>query len=278
MICTQSQEFATRHQNLDRYFTDVSRTSLLNAGDELDLGRRIQGGDYEAREQMVRANLRLVVKIAKRYVGRGVDLDDLVAEGNLGLVHAVEYFDPEVGVRFSTYSQYWIKQSMERVIKNSGKSIRIPSYMHQMVKNWNAATRELEFELNRTPTHEETAERLGLSSAKLSHLVEAIRIFNGVPQREGEEVNSSLANLLVDHRKSNSAEAEAKEQVDRVLGCVDGMTDPRAKAVLRMRFGLDGREPMVLREIGQALGLTRERVRQIEGDALGMLRAKLGDA
>lgn len=278
MICTQSKEFATRRQHLDCYFSDVSQTALLSAEDEQDLAQRIQEGDYEAREEMVRANLRLVVKIAKRYVGRGVDLDDLIAEGNLGLVHAVEYFDPAVGVRFATYAQYWIKQSIDRLIKNSGKSIRIPSYMHQMVRNWNNATRELELELARTPTHEETAERLGLSAAKLVHIVEAIRIFNASPQPQSEEVNTSLASLLIDPRSSNTAETEAKEQVDRVLACVDSMADPRAKAVLRMRFGLDGKEPMVLREIGQALGVTRERVRQIETLALATLREKLGDA
>jgi RNA polymerase primary sigma factor len=144
MICTQSRRTAPSPQTLDRYFRDVSRTSLLCPEQETDLGLRVQEGDSEAREHMVQANLRLVIKIAKRYLGRGVDLDDLIAEGNLGLMHAVEYFDPEVGVRFSTYAQYWIKQSMDRLIKNCGKSIRIPSYMHQMVKNWNLATRELE--------------------------------------------------------------------------------------------------------------------------------------
>ena len=276
MICTQNREYAARPQMLDRYFSDVSRTSLLNAGEEIELGRRIQEGDYEAREHMVQANLRLVVKIAKRYLGRGVDLDDLIAEGNLGLMHAVEYFDPEVGVRFSTYSQYWIKQSIDRLIKNSGKSIRIPSYMHQMVKNWNAATRELEFELDRSPTHEETAERLGLSAAKLKHIVEAIRVYNAGPHQQGDEVCTSLADLLVDHRDAN--QSEASEEVQRVLNCVEHMTDPRAKSVLRMRFGLNGKEPMVLREIGLALGLTRERVRQIECEALALLRDNLGDA
>jgi RNA polymerase primary sigma factor len=260
---------------LDRYFRDVGRTGLLGPEQETELGLRVQEGDHEAREKMVEANLRLVVKIARRYLGRGVDLDDLIAEGNLGLMHAVEYFDPEVGVRFSTYAQYWIKQSMDRLIKNSGKSIRIPSYMHQMVKNWNAATRALEYELDRTPTHQETSERLGLSPAKLKHILEAIRVFNSGPQQSGEEVQTSLADLVVDHRRTNNSDGE--EEVQRVLHCVDSIEDERAKAVLRMRFGLGGREPMVLREIGVALGLTRERVRQIEFEALALLREKLGD-
>jgi RNA polymerase primary sigma factor len=183
-----------------------------------------------------------------------------------------------VGVRFSTYSQYWIKQSIDRLIKNSGKTIRIPSYMHQMVKSWNAATRKLEYELDRTPTHEETAARLGLSPAKLKHIVEAIRVYNAGPQQSGDEVQTSLADLVVDHRDGGEMETEAGEEVDRVLNCVEAMTDPRAQAVLRMRFGLNGHEPMVLREIGQALGLTRERVRQIECEALAQLRENLVDA
>ncbi len=278
MICTQTRESAVPPQMLDQYFRDASRTSLLSAEEETELGRRVQEGDYEAHEQMVRANLRLVVRIAKRYLGRGMDLDDLIAEGNLGLLHAVEYFDPEIGVRFSTYSQYWIKQSIDRLIKNSGKSIRIPSYMHQMVKNWNAATRELEHELDRTPTHQETAERLGLSAAKLKHILNAITIYNAGPQQRGEEVQTSLADLVVDQCSGIGADSEKGEELNRVLECVEAMADPRAKAVLRMRFGLEGHEPMVLREIGQALGLTRERVRQIEFDALAKLREKLGDA
>ena len=128
---------------LETYLAEINDTRLLSAEEERDLAMRIEDGDSEARDHMVRANLRLVVNIARSYAGKGLTLQDLIAEGNLGLMHAVEYFDPEVGVRFSTYAQYWIKQSMDRVIKNCGKSIRIPSYMHQMVKNWNAATREL---------------------------------------------------------------------------------------------------------------------------------------
>ena len=278
MMCTATPTYALSSgpQTLDCYFRDVSRTGLLSADQELDLGRRIQEGDYAAREQMVEANLRLVVKIAKRYLGRGVDLDDLIAEGNLGLVHAAEYFDPEVGVRFSTYCQYWIKQSIDRLIKNCGKSIRVPSYMHQMVKNWNQATRELERLTGSMPTPEDTAAHLGLSAAKLKHIIEAIRVFNSGPGQSGEEVRTTLADIIVDHRASGS-EMEASEELQRVLDCVAGLKDERARAVLQMRFGLDGREPMVLREVGLALGLTRERVRQIEVNALTTLRESLSD-
>jgi RNA polymerase primary sigma factor len=274
MTSSQTFEISARPQNLDCYFREVGRTSLLNAEEELELGRRIQKGDFVARERMVSANLRLVVKIAKRYLGRGVELDDLISEGNLGLVHAAEYYDPEVGVRFSTYCQYWIKQSMDRLIKNSGKSIRIPSYMHQMVKNWNIAARDLERELGRKPNPEETAKRLGLSALKLKHLVEAIRIYNATPQQQGEEVRTSLAEMIADHRIEGST-MEASEELQRVLRCVDSLPDERARAVLRMRFGLNGHKPMVLREVGGKLGLTRERVRQIENQALALLRERL---
>ena len=170
MICTQSKEFATRRQHLDCYFSDVSQTACFLSRRETrqELAQRIQAGDYEAREEMVRANLRLVVKIARsayRIRPRGGSLADRIAEGNLGLVHAVEYFDPEVGVQFRNLFTILIKQSIDRLIKNSGKSIRIPSYMHQMVRNWNAATckNSNHKELDRTPTHEETS-RTGLDS------------------------------------------------------------------------------------------------------------------
>jgi RNA polymerase primary sigma factor len=274
MMATATYELSTRPFAIERYFRDVSRTGLLNATEELELGRRIQDGDYEAREQMIESNLRLVVKIAKRYQGRGIDMDDLIAEGNLGLMHAAEYYDPEVGVRFSTYCQYWIKQSIDRLIRNCGKSIRIPSYMHQMVRNWNKAARELECQTGTTPTPEEIAERLGLSPAKLKHIVEAIRIFNAGPQQAGEDVRTSLAELVIDHRSSASG-MEAGEELQRLLQLVKDLPDVRARTVLQMRFGLDGREPMVLREVGEELGLTRERVRQIESNALQLLREKL---
>lgn len=261
---------------LHTYFHDVGSTALLTAEQEAELARLVQDGDYAAREEMVRANLRLVVKLAKENMGRGLDLEDMIAEGNLGLMHAVEYFDPAVGVRFSTYAKYWIKEAIDRCIKNTGRTIRIPSYMHQTVKNWNDTSRKLEYDLGRTPTAQEIGKAMGLSALKLKNIVEAIRIYNAAPKPQGEEVTTSLADLAVDESESGAAGLEAGEEVERVLGLIDRMTDEKAKMVLKLRFGLSGKEPMLLREVGKALGMTRERARQIESRALAALREGLG--
>src|SRR5829696_4950448 len=162
---------------LETYLREINETPLLNADEEKMLARRIEEGDSEARDRMVRANLRLVVNIARSYTGKGLSLQDLIEEGNLGLLRAVEGFDPAMGTRFSTYASYWIKQSIKRALINSAKTIRIPAYMVELLSKWRRASARLTEELGRTPTPEEIARVLGLPRKKLSIIKKAIRIY-----------------------------------------------------------------------------------------------------
>lgn len=255
------------------YLGDIDRTALLSAGEERELATRVLTGDVEARDQMVRANLRLVVNIARGYAGKGLPLDDLVSEGNMGLLRAVEGFDPTMNTRFSTYASYWIKQSIKRAIINTAKTIRIPAYMAELLTKWRRATSKLTDELGRTPTQEEIAKALGLSKKKLAIIKKAIRIANAGSQSDTSEDGWSIEEMLMDSRgrtpDDEIGETDDLKQVMQLLGKMD----PREATVLRMRFGLDDEEPKTLKEIGEKLGLTRERVRQIENEAL----AKLND-
>jgi RNA polymerase primary sigma factor len=278
MTCTAMRNKSTTLNQFDNYFRDVGDRALLTAEEETFLGQRVQEGDPEAREEMIRANLRLVVKIAKQSMGRGGDFGDMISDGNLGLMHAVEYFDPNLAIRFATYAKFWIKESINRGLRNTSRTIHIPTYMHQLVSTWNRASDALENELGRLPSREEIGERLGLSQNKIKHIAEAIRIHNASPKPEGDEMKTSLADLAVDKRESNATGLEVGEEVERVLSLVDQMTDERAKMVLRMRFGLGGKKPMTLQQVGEVVGITRERVRQIEFTALAELRRLLGDA
>src|SRR6266581_6446653 len=169
---------------LETYLREINETPLLNADQEKQLAYRIEVGDSEARDQMVRANLRLVVKIARGYTGKGLPLPDLIEEGNLGLLRAVEGFDPGMNTRFSTYASYWIKQSIKRALINTGKTIRIPAYMVELLAKWRRATADLQEELGRTPTPEEIARVLGLAKKKLPIIKKAIRVYNSAPQAD----------------------------------------------------------------------------------------------
>jgi RNA polymerase primary sigma factor len=262
---------------LETYLREINETALLSAQEEQDLADQIAEGNVRARDRMVRANLRLVVNIARGYTGKGLSLQDLIEEGNLGLLRAVEGFDPAVGTRFSTYASYWIKQSIKRALINSAKTIRIPAYMVELLSKWRRANARLTEELGRTPTPEEIARVLGLPRKKLPIIKKAIRIYNSTPQTDQADAGWSLGEMIMDERmKTPEDELVEHDALTHVLEMIESM-DQREATVLRMRFGLNDSEPHTLKEIGQRLGLTRERVRQIETEALNKLAESLKD-
>jgi RNA polymerase primary sigma factor len=256
---------------LETYLREINETSLLSPDDEHELAIAIGNGDVGARDRMVRANLRLVVNIARGYTGKGLGLQDLIEEGNLGLLRAVEGFDPAMGTRFSTYASYWIKQSIKRALINTAKTIRIPAYMVELLSKWRRASSRLAEELGRTPTPEEIARVLGLARKKLPIIKKAIRIYNLTPQTDQADAGWSLGEMIMDDRARNPDEEMVEnDNLKHIFERLSTM-DPREATVLRMRFGLDDHEPRTLKEIGESLGLTRERVRQIETEALNKL-------
>src|SRR6201995_480597 len=185
---------------LETYLREINETALLNAKEEKELATLIGQGDTAARDRMVRANLRLVVNIARGYSGKGLGLQDLIEEGNLGLLRAVEGFDPAMGTRFSTYASYWIKQSIKRALINTGKTIRIPAYMVELLSKWRRATARLTEELGRTPTPEEIAKYMGLPKKKLNIIKKAIRVYNAAPQSDQGEQGWSIGEIVMDER------------------------------------------------------------------------------
>ncbi len=262
---------------LETYLREINETALLTAKEEKDLARQIAVGDVQARDRMVRANLRLVVNIARGYTGKGLGLQDLIEEGNLGLLRAVEGFDPDVGTRFSTYASYWIKQSIKRALINSAKTIRIPAYMVELLSKWRRASVRLTDELRRNPTPEEVARLLGLPKRKLPIIKKAIQIYNSTPQTDQADSGWSLSEMVTDDRTRSPADEMLENDVMKHIKSMMHELDEREASVLKMRFGLEDTEPRTLKEIGEMLGLTRERVRQIETEALKRLGEGLRD-
>ena len=254
------------------YLKEIGRVPLLTAEEEVDLARRMEAGDESARHRLEEANLRLVVSIAKRYVGRGMMFLDLIQEGNLGLLKAVEKFDYSKGYKFSTYATWWIRQAITRAIADQARTIRIPVHMVETINKYIRVSRQLLQELGRDPTSEEIAHRMGLSVARVREIMKISQEPVSLETPIGEEEDTHLSDFIEDEAAPDPADAASmlllKEQISEVLTTLA----PREAEVLRLRFGLvDGRS-RTLEEVGQNFGVTRERIRQIEAKALRKLR------
>jgi RNA polymerase primary sigma factor len=254
------------------YLKEIGRVPLLSAEEEVELAKRIEQGDEEAKRRLAEANLRLVVSIAKRYVGRGMQFLDLIQEGNLGLIKAVEKFDYRKGYKFSTYATWWIRQAITRAIADQARTIRIPVHMVETINKLIRVTRQLVQELGREPLPEEIAEHMEISVERVREIQKIAQEPVSLETPIGEEEDSHLGDFIEDQDAPAPAEAASftllKEQLEEVL---ESLT-PREEKVLRLRFGLDDGRARTLEEVGHVFGVTRERIRQIEAKALRKLR------
>ena len=254
------------------YLKEIGRVPLLNAEEEVNLALRIKDGDQEAKQQLAEANLRLVVSIAKRYVGRGMQFLDLIQEGNMGLMKAVEKFDHTKGFKFSTYATWWIRQAITRAIADQARTIRIPVHMVETINKLVRIQRQLLQDLGREPTPEEIGAEMDLPTEKVREILKIAQEPVSLETPIGEEDDSHLGDFIEDQDVLSPAEHTAqtllKEQLEEVL---DTLTD-REENVLRLRFGLDDGNVRTLEQVGKVFGVTRERIRQIEAKALRKLR------
>lgn len=254
------------------YLKEIGRVALLSAEEEIELAKRIEQGDQEAKSRLAEANLRLVVSIAKRYVGRGMLFLDLIQEGNMGLLKAVEKFDYRKGFKFSTYATWWIRQAITRAIADQARTIRIPVHMVETINKLIRVSRQLLQELGREPTPEEIAAEMNLSTEKVREIMKIAQEPVSLETPIGEEDDSHLGDFIPDDEAQAPADAAAYELLKEQLKDVLDTLSEREENVLRLRFGLDDGRTRTLEEVGKVFGVTRERIRQIEAKALRKLR------
>jgi RNA polymerase primary sigma factor len=258
--------------SVQSYLREIATVSLLSAADEVRLAKLIERGDQRAKDALVEANLRLVVSIAKRHVGRGLTLLDLIQEGNLGLIRAVEKFDWRKGFKFSTYATWWIRQAISRAITDQGRTIRIPVHMADVMNRVSRTTRDLSQDLGRDPTPEEIGRKLDMKPGKVEEVQRLTRetVSLEAPLGEGE---ASLADFIEDEDTPQPDEIAVNSMVRRdIRRILEGLSE-RERRILELRFGLTGEDPMTLEQVGKRLGVTRERIRQMELKTLRRLQS-----
>jgi RNA polymerase primary sigma factor len=254
------------------YLREIGQVKLLTPQEEIDLAAKIKRGDKRAREQMIKANLRLVVKIARDYEGIGLPLLDLISEGNIGLMKAVERFDPAKGGKLSTYGSWWIKQSIKRALANQSKTIRLPVHLVDKISKMRRTAMRLQEELGREPTDDELGMELGITAARVAQMRMAAIRPASLDAPIGDEDSNNFAEVVQDESADTPYEQLEEKTVTRMLQEMVKTLDPREATILRSRFGLDGGAQKTLEEVGQKFGVTRERVRQIQNIALKKLR------
>jgi RNA polymerase primary sigma factor len=268
-------EFVTT-DSLTMFMNEIGRYPLLTAAEEVELAKRIERGDAEAKARMINCNLRLVVSIAKRYQRQGIALGDLIQDGIIGLNRAAEKFDWRKGFKFSTYATWWIRQACQRAVANQSRTIRVPTHVHERRVKLGRAQKRLELELERAPTAEELAKATGIELQHVEEALDVAEVSASLNQTIGSEGDGELGDLFADPSADDPAE-EAGDAVRRqeVRQALQHLPE-RERRILELRFGFDGQQ-MALEAIGRELGITRERVRQLEGEALAKLATRLGD-
>ncbi|CAN5811721.1 N/A [soil metagenome] len=258
------------------YLREIAKFPLLTPAEEIKLAKRIKKGDTAASMEMVRSNLRLVVKIARDYANLGLPLLDLISEGNMGLMKAVERFDPKKGGKLSTYAAWWIKQSIKRALANQSKTIRLPVHLVDKIAKMRRVSSQMTEELGREPSDEELAEEIGLSSSKVTALKSAAVRPASLDQPIGDDDSTAFGELVGDEEADDPFETLRDKDLRNEVGELLDLLDERERRIINSRFGLDGGKPKTLEEVGEKFGVTRERIRQLQNIALHKLRKALG--